>query len=159
MATVYSPEGGSYRSFKAPSYVGPYDSIPFSMIFLPAEEVVTLQNAIIIDNLIGDVVSLFAAGKTAQEVIAAVKAKTGITFSTKSIIWLSVIGSKKFIEWIDKASLALVTKNYSKVRLTRVTTNGILTNLYSGWVGDYVSDEPYSDYKPILYKGEYDVKK
>lgn len=154
-ASYYSPSGGSFRSFSPP--IGyPFTSpIPYSKVFLPSDQTFALLNGVIEDGLIEDVVLWIADG--VGLVITRVLAKYAITLSAAGVLFLVGLGTYQAIQWLDQAALVSVTNNYNRICITRTTTQGWPTNLYSGWVGNYCSDSPYSNFNPTFYSGVWDI--
>ena len=155
-SSIYAPNGGSYRGFKPPQYVvGTGSAVPYSMIYLPAEQTAALLAAKTKSGLFEDIL-LWIGSNSAKKVVSLVSAKYGILLSELGVLFLVGLGSYQVINWVDSAILANAVSKSSRISITRTTVNGWPSNVYGVWSGNYVTASPYQDWNPTFYAGAYD---
>lgn len=153
----YYPNGGSYRNFTAPLGWPADAGVPYSMVFLPADQTAALLSARLETSLISTIVSLLA-NHPASWVSTYLATNFSIFLSANAIVFLSVIGTYNLISWLDSAALITATNNNSTICITRASVYGFPSDIYTGWNGTYVSPSPYDSFNPSFHSGVYDVK-
>jgi len=156
MASDYAPNGGSYRRFTPPAYWDPNAGIPYSMVYLPADQTAGLLSAKLTSSLIGTVIN-WLASYPASTVATMINNAYGLSLTPTAVLFIAGLGTYNAIQWIDTAALVSVTNQYSRIRITRLTIGGYPSNVYAGWTGSYVTDDPYSVFNPTFYRGVYDI--
>lgn len=157
LASIYAPNGGSYRNYLAPPGTDPYSEFPWSKVYLPADQTVAVLSAKLNQDLFEDVIDLAAGGISLSAIAAWVYSAYGIWLGPAGVSILIGIGIYNVMDWIDTYMLVNITNNYSRISIERSTTMGWPSNYYSGWVGNYVSATPYESWGPVFYSGAYDI--
>lgn len=157
LTSTYAPNGGSYRYFTAPPGTDPYSPMPWSIVYLPAEQTVALLSAKLSQDLFEDVISLAGSGISISGIVASIYTTFGVWLGPAGVVLILAIGTYNVMSWIDEAMLVTVTNNYSRISIERTTTMGWPSNYYSGWVGNYVTAAPYELWYPTFYSSVYDI--
>lgn len=155
-ASIYAPDGGSWRNFTAPIGSDPYGTFPYGIVYLPGEETSMLSAAKDLSGIIPDVV-MWAADKGTAAAVGLLAAKYGISASVVGIMFLVSLQAYSYISWVDQKSLSAAARRTGKVSIELATCMGYPAYFYRTWDGTYVTDSPYESWGPSFYRGVYDV--
>ena len=159
-ASEYAPNGGSYRNFKAPSYVTPEMVNPYSMVYLSAaltSDLVYVRNNQSIFNLI---IQKSLEGLSAGGIATWLEVSKDIVISEAAIVIVITCATFAVMRWLDTVSMVKAQSNSStrKIYIIRSSANGVYVNMYYPWNSNYVSASPFEDFNPQFYRNVYDIQ-
>lgn len=153
-ASIYAPNGGTYRNFKRPPLTSEYALSPYAIIFLDAERTVALLNGKLKANLISSVVTAVAKYGI-NKATALINTEFLLALSPVGVMFLNIIGVYNAISWLDSYALQQTIAKSSSICIQRMMLQGVPSNVYMVWGGEYVTDDPYSDWAPVFYPDQY----
>lgn len=158
-ASIYAPNGGSWREFTLPSYVSPVngDTIPYLVTYLPGDRAEALYTSMTVPGF-WDTVTVANLTALGVEGVKKLVAETlGIGLTNTQILFLYSEACSQLYNNVNIYSLANAkdATDDGKVRIDFTTINDAPVNYYYSWTGNTVTDSPWQDFNPTFYAGEY----
>lgn len=153
---IYAPTGGSYTGFLPPiGYLG-YD-FPICRTFLPGDLAQLFYVGRSDEDLFDQIMDAISTASNYSEAVDAVARITGFTSSAVSIAAFAACQTFDAIRWLDLYILESAMENGTDnaIYITRISTSGVMTDMFFGWSGTYVDASPYEDWNPTWYPEDY----
>ena len=157
-ASIYAPEGGTYREFTPPLIWTPDAGIPSFISFLPSDTAQILYEMKTTPGMFDEIYDYITTGSAlASDLIAYINITFGIPITAVTAALLLTLTSVAFIDWLDVTIMESAMENGADgaISITRTTLYNVPSDVYMGWGGTYVSAAPFENWNPTFYRGEF----
>lgn len=143
-------EGGTFTGFFPPSVILSPE-VPIFISFAPGNVANLFRDMLAEPDIFYMIVDTYISyGNNIDAGLASIQAALGYAIPAAVYTLIGVSATITVFNWLDLASLDLAMSNGTcdAIQITRTSLEGIQTNYYFGWTGDYVSPWPYEDWNP-----------